>query len=432
MAEVRVWITELAGHVGEDVAVAGWVYNFRSSGKISFLQLRDGSGRVQAVCAADDVPAEVFARCAELTIESSVRITGAVREDKRAPGGVELLVRDLEIISIAQEYPIQKKEHGVDFLLDHRHLWLRQSRQEAIMKVRSTIEHAIGRFFDERNFVRVDPPILTPTSCEGTTTLFQTDYFGTPAYLSQSGQLYNEAAAAALGRVYSAGPTFRAEKSKTRRHVMEFWMVEPEVAFLDHEGNVALAEDFITYIIGAVLEERRPELELLERDVAALERIGAPFPRVTYAEAFDMLKAKGLDVSPGEDLGGDEQTALAEDFDVPFIVEKFPLDAKAFYMLRCEDDPELTYSMDVFAPEGYGEIIGGSCRENDLNKLLENIAAHGLPLEPLEWYLDLRRYGGVSTAGFGLGLGRTVTWICGLKHIREAIPFPRMLNRLRP
>lgn len=428
----RIWLDELSRHVGEEVEVAGWVFNLRSSGKIHFIQLRDGTARVQAVCAGGDVGDDVFTRCDALTMESSVRVVGVVREDARAPGGFELLVRDLEIISPAQEYPIQKKEHGVDFLLDRRHLWLRSPRQEAVLKVRSTAERAIADFFDERGFVRVDAPILTPASPEGTTALFETDYFGQPAFLSQSGQLYMEAAAAALGKVYCGGPTFRAEKSKTRRHVMEFWMFEPEVAFLDHEGNISLAEDLVTAIVAAVLSRRRAELDILERDVAALERVKPPFPRVTYEEVRGVLTGKGYDLPWGRDLGGDEQTALAEEYDTPFIIERFPLEAKAFYMKRCDDDPLLTDSIDVFAPEGYGEIIGGSCREDDLDKLLENVAAHGLPLEPLEWYLDLRRYGAVPTAGFGLGLGRTVMWICGLKHIREAIPFPRMLNRFYP
>jgi asparaginyl-tRNA synthetase len=428
----RVWLDELKQHVGEEVEVAGWVYNFRSSGKIYFIQLRDGTARVQAVCAADAASEEVFARCHELTLESSVRLVGAVREDSRAPGGVELLVRRLDVISASQDYPLQKKKHGVDFLLDRRHLWLRSARQEAILKVRATLESAVAQFLDRRGFVRVDAPILTPTSPEGTTTLFQTDYFGQPAFLSQSGQLYMEAAAAALGKVYCAGPTFRAEKSKTRRHVMEFWMVEPEVAFLDHDGNVALAEELVAALVGAVLDAHRAELDVLDRDVAALERVEPPFPRVTYDAARDVLAAKGFDFPWGQDLGGDEQTALAQEYDTPFTLEKFPLSAKAFYMKRCDDDPRLTYSMDLFAPEGYGEIAGGSCREDDLDKLLENIAAHRLPLEPLEWYLDLRRYGAAPTAGFGLGMGRTVMWICGLKHIREAIPFPRMLNRFYP
>ncbi len=428
----RVWLDELKKYVGEEVEVAGWVYNYRSSGKIYFVQLRDGTARVQAVCAADAVTEDVFARCERLTLEASVRVVGTVREDSRAPGGVELLVRGLEILSAPEDYPLQKKKHGVDFLLDRRHLWLRSVRQEAIMKIRSTAERAVAEFFEGRGFVRVDAPILTPTSPEGTTTLFRTDYFGQPAFLSQSGQLYMEAAAAALGKVYCAGPTFRAEKSKTRRHVMEFWMVEPEVAFLDHDGNIELAEELVAAIVGAVLDTRRAELDVLERDVTALGRVEPPFPRVTYDEARDVLAAKGFDLPWGQDLGGDEQTALAQDYDTPFVIEKFPLSAKAFYMKRCADDPKLTYSIDVFAPEGYGEIIGGSCREDDLNKLLENIAAHKLPLEPLEWYLDLRRYGAVPTAGFGLGVGRIIMWICGLKHIREAIPFPRMLNRFYP
>ncbi len=428
----RIWLDELGRHVGEEVEVGGWVFNFRSSGKIHFIQLRDGTARVQAVCAEDNVSDDVFARCDGLALESSVRVVGAVREDARAPGGVELVVKDLEILSAALEFPIQKKEHGVDFLLDRRHLWLRSPRQEAVLKVRSAVERAIADFFDGRGFVRVDAPILTPTSPEGTTTLFQTDYFGEPAFLSQSGQLYMEAAAAAFGKVYCAGPTFRAEKSKTRRHVMEFWMIEPEVAFLDHEGNISLAEDLVSAIVSGVLARRRAELDVLERDVAALERVKPPFPRVTYDEAHKLLAAKGYDFPWGGDLGGDEQTALAEEYDTPFFVEKFPVSAKAFYMKRCEDDARLTYSIDVFAPEGYGEIVGGSCREEDLDKLIENVAAHKLPPEPLEWYLDLRRYGAVPMAGFGLGLGRTVMWICGLKHIREAIPFPRMLNRFYP
>jgi len=428
----RLWLSELSAHLGEEIEVAGWVYNFRSSGKIFFLQLRDGTARLQAVCTADDVAADVFARCQEITLETSVRLKALVRADERAPGGVELHVRDLEILGRAEEYPLQKKDHGVDFLLDRRHLWLRSARQEALLKIRSTVETAIARFFEARVFVRVDAPLLTPTSVEGTTTLFQTDYFGEPAYLSQSGQLYMEAAAAALGKVYCAGPTFRAEKSKTRRHVMEFWMVEPEVAFLDHDGNIALAEALVAAIVEAVLAERPNELEAVERDTASLERLASPFPRISYDDVRTLLAKKGFDLPYGEDLGGDEQTALAEEFDRPFVVEKFPLAAKAFYMKRCEDSPELTYSFDLFAPEGYGEIIGGSCREDDLPRLLENINAHGLPLEPLEWYLDLRRYGAVPTAGFGLGVGRTIMWICGLRHIREAIPFPRMLNRFYP
>ncbi len=428
----HLWLGQLRARVGDTVEAAGWVYNFRSSGKIYFLQLRDGTARVQAVCAAGDVAPEVFERCKLLTIESSVRVVGTVLADERAPGGVELIVRDLEILKIADEYPLQKKEHGVDFLLDHRHLWLRSPRQAAVLKVRATVEKAIADYLDGQGFVRVDAPILTPTSCEGTTSLFQIDYFGAPAYLSQSGQLYNEAAAAALGKVYCAGPTFRAEKSKTRRHALEFWMIEPEAAFLDHDGNVALAEGLVTAVASAVIEKRYAELETLERDLGPLGRVRPPFPRITYAEALDVLARKGFNLTWGAGFGGDEETALSEDFDRPLVVEYFPREAKAFYMKRRPDEPGLTYSMDIIAPEGYGEVVGGGCRENDLAVLQESIAAEGLPCGPLEWYLDLRRYGAVPTAGFGLGLGRTVMWLCGLAHIREAIPFPRLLNRIYP
>jgi len=428
----RLWLSELAAHLGETVEVAGWVYNFRSSGGIYFLQLRDGTARVQAVCSAADVGAEVFERCRALTIETSARLVGIVRAEPRAPGGVEIAVRDLHILGRADEYPLQKKDHGVDFLLDHRHLWLRSSRPEAILKVRATVERAIADYLDGLGFVRVDAPILTPSSCEGAASLFEVDYFGEKAYLSQSGQLYNEAAAAALGRVYCAGPTFRAEKSKTRRHVAEFWMVEPEAAFLDHDGNVALAEGLVTAVVARVLAERRRELEVLGRDVSPLEKVTAPFPRLSYAAALEKLAGKGCPVPWGDGFGGDEETLLSEDYERPVVVEYFPLAAKAFYMKRMAADPRLTLSMDILAPEGYGEIIGGSCREDDLATLVENIAAFDLPRAPLEWYIDLRRYGAVPTAGFGLGVGRVVTWLCGLKHIREAIPFPRMLNRIYP
>lgn len=428
----RIWIDELKTFVGQAVRIAGWVYNFRSSGKIYFLQIRDGSGRVQAVCVADEVSPEVFAVCKELTIETSLELMGEVRLDPRAPGGVELAVRDIKLIHLAEEYPLQKKNHGVDFLLDHRHLWLRSSRPEAIMKIRATVERAIADYLDKLGFIRVDAPILTPTSCEGAATLFAVDYFGEQAYLSQSGQLYNEAAAAALGRVYSAGPTFRAEKSKTRRHLTEFWMVEPEAAFLDHDGNVRLAEGLIVAIVRSVLEKRRAELDVLERDVRVLEKVSPPFPRLSYDEALEVITKKGAHVRWGDGFGGDEETLLSEDYDQPIVVEYFPREAKAFYMKRRPDDARLTLSMDILAPEGYGEIVGGSCREDDLKTLLENMEAFGIPRAPLEWYLDLRRYGAVPTAGFGLGVGRTVAWICGLKHVREAIPFPRTLNRIYP
>jgi asparaginyl-tRNA synthetase len=428
----RVWIGELPGHIGAEVELAGWVYNYRSSGKIYFLQLRDGTGRVQAVCALDDVGEEQFAICRRLTLETSVRIRGDVRADPRAPGGVEITVRHIEIINVADEWPLQKKEHGVDFLLDHRHLWIRSSKPEAALKVRATVERAIADYFDNQGFTRVDAPILTGAAAEGSTTLFELDYFGTPAYLSQSGQLYNEATAAALGKVYCFGPTFRAEKSKTRRHVMEFWMVEPEVAFLDHEGNLRLAEGLIMAVIGAVLRDRRAELATLERDIAALERIRAPFPRVTYDEAIAKLQTLGFDVKWGDNYGADEENALVEGAEQPLVVEKFPRHVKAFYMQRCKHDPRLTYSMDILAPEGYGEVVGGSCREGNLNLLREAMREQEVPEESASWYLDLRRYGGVPTAGFGMGVCRTVAWMTGVKHIREVIPFPRMLNRLYP
>jgi asparaginyl-tRNA synthetase len=428
----RLRLSELPAHVGRDVVVAAWVYNLRSSGRIYFLQLRDGSARVQAVCAADDVTEEAFARCRALTPESAVEVRGTVREDPRSPSGVELAVRELDVISLAEEYPLQKKDHGVDFLLDHRHLWLRSPRPEAILKIRATVEKAVVAYLDDRGFIRVDAPILTGTAAEGSTTLFELDYFGTPAYLSQSGQLYNEANAAALGRVYCCGPTFRAEKSKTRRHVMEFWMVEPEAAFLSHDENVALAEGMVVAAVAAALREQRPELELLGRDVAALEAVRAPFPRLSYDDVIERLRAGGYDVPWGENYGAEEETSLTAASLEPLVVEYFPRQTKAFYMKRHAADPRLVDAMDILAPEGYGEIVGGSCRENDLGALRGAMADQGVPEEPLRWYLDLRRYGGVPTAGFGLGVCRTVAWIAGLKHIREAIPYPRMLNRLYP
>ena len=384
------------------------------------------------MCAADDVTEETFARCRTLTPESAVEVRGNVREDPRSPSGVELAVRELEVISLAEEYPLQKKDHGVDFLLDHRHLWLRSPRPEAILKIRATVEKAVVAYLDDRGFIRVDAPILTGTAAEGSTTLFELDYFGTPAYLSQSGQLYNEANAAALGRVYCCGPTFRAEKSKTRRHVMEFWMVEPEAAFLSHDENVALAEGMVVAAVAAALRERRSELELLGRDVAALEAVRAPFPRLSYDDVVERLHADGCEVPWGENYGAEEESSLTANSVEPLVVEYFPRQTKAFYMKRHAADPRLVDAMDILAPEGYGEIVGGSCRENDLGALRAAMADQGVPEEPLRWYLDLRRYGGVPTAGFGLGVCRTVAWIAGLKHIREAIPYPRMLNRLYP
>jgi asparaginyl-tRNA synthetase len=431
----RVWISELPEHIGGTVTLAGWAYNRRSSGKIQFILLRDGSGRVQCVMSADDVGDEKFAEMDGVTMESSVWVRGSVREDKRAPSGVEVTIQDFGVIALAEEYPIQKKEHGTDFLLNHRHLWLRQPRLEAIIRIRSTVEEAVHDFFRERGYLRVDAPIFTPAACEGTTTLFETDYFGEPAYLSQSGQLYNEAAAAAFGRVYSFGPTFRAEKSKTRRHATEFWQVEPEAAFMDLDGCIELAEGLICRIVDDVLDKRRTELDTLESDVSKLEKVKPPFPRITYAVALELLSEEGITVDDKEGFGAEDETKLGkhESFEgKPVVVHRYPHWCKAFYMKRDPDDDELTLSMDIIAPEGYGEIVGGSQREDDYETLLKRIDEHNLPRKSLEWYLDLRRYGAAPSSGFGLGLDRTVAWITGVRHIRETIPFPRLLNRMYP
>lgn len=428
----QVYIEDLGQYDGQEVTIKGWLYNKRSSGKIQFLLVRDGTGIVQGVMVKKEVAPEVFELADSLTQESSIIVKGTVRKDDRAPGGYELGITDLELVQLAENYPITPKEHGIEFLMDHRHLWLRSKRQHAVMRIRSTIIHAIHRFFDERNFLRIDPPILTPSACEGTTTLFETDYFDTKAYLTQSGQLYMEAAAMAFGKVYSFGPTFRAEKSKTRRHLMEFWMVEPEIAYLDHEGNMKLQEEFISYIVQAVLEERRPELEVLERDISRLEAVTPPFPRITYDEALEILKKHGLELPWGEDFGAPHETLLAEQFDKPVIVQKYPTVTKAFYMKPDPERPEVVLCNDLLAPEGYGEIIGGSQRIDDFKLMEQRIKENNLPEDAYKWYLELRQYGSVPHSGFGLGLERTVAWICGLEHIREAIPFPRMLNRLYP
>ena len=427
-----VYISDVGNHEGQDITLKGWLYNKRSSGKLHFLQVRDGSGTIQAVVSKADVSPDAFDAAGRLTQELSVQITGKVRADQRAPGGYELTVTDVEPVQIAQEYPITPKEHGVDFLMDRRHLWLRSSRQHAIMRVRSTIISAIRRFFEERDFVAIDSPILTSSACEGTTTLFETTYFEEKAYLSQSGQLYLEAAAMALGKVYCFGPAFRAEKSKTRRHLIEFWICEPEVAFAEHEDNLRLQEDLVSHIAQTVLAERRPELERLERDLSKLEVVKTPFPRISYDRALEMLREHGIEKEWGEDFGAPDETYLANQFDRPVIVEKYPTKAKAFYMQPDPDRPEVVLCDDMLAPEGYGEIIGGSQRIHDLALLEQRIEEHGLPKEDYDWYLDLRRYGSVPHSGFGLGLERTVAWICGLDHVRETIPFPRMLYRLYP
>ncbi|HVR44725.1 MAG TPA: asparagine--tRNA ligase [Thermoanaerobaculia bacterium] len=428
----KVRIRQLASHVGEQVLIEGWLYNKRSSGKLQFPILRDGSGYVQGVISRKEIDEASWAAAETATQESTVRVAGTVRQEPRAQGGYELHVSSFELVALAAEYPITPKEHGTAFLMDHRHLWLRSSRQHAVLRIRSEVEQACRDFFHERDFVLIDSPILTPAACEGTSTLFETDYFGQKAYLSQSGQLYLEPAAAAFGRVYCFGPTFRAEKSKTRRHLMEFWMVEPEVAFLGFDGLQELAEEFVEYVVQRALERCGEELKVLERDLAKLESVRTPFPRITYRDAIGILGDKGLPVEFGADLGGDEETVLAEAFDRPVIVSRYPAAIKAFYMQPDPEDPSLALGMDVLAPEGYGEIIGGSQRIHDHDLLLQRIREHDLPVEAFQWYLDLRKYGTFPHSGFGMGIERVVAWISGVKHLRECIPYPRMLNRIYP
>ncbi|MCX6142830.1 MAG: asparagine--tRNA ligase [Ignavibacteriales bacterium] len=429
----RVYIENLNDHVGEVAELHGWLYHKRSSGKVRFLVMRDGTGILQGVMVKGGVSDEIFEKFDALTQESSFSMTGKVKKDDRAPGGFELEVSDVQVISIAEEYPITPKEHGIEFLADRRHLWLRSSRQHAIMRVRHRIIKAIRDFFDGRGFTLVDSPILTPAACEGTSTLFETDYFDLgKAYLTQSGQLYAEAGAMALGKVYCFGPTFRAEKSKTRRHLTEFWMVEPEVAFNDLNDDMELAEDFLEYIVQNVLKDCEKELKALERNTTMLQNVKAPLPRISYDEAVEILRKKGISFEWGNDLGGTDETVISEQFDRPVMVHRYPAQVKAFYMKRDPQNPNLALAVDVLAPEGYGEIIGGSQREDDLQVLLDRIKEHNLPQDAFEWYLDLRRYGSVPHAGFGLGVERTVSWICGLEHIRETIPFPRMIYRNTP
>jgi asparaginyl-tRNA synthetase len=428
-----VTVEGIGAHAGETVRLRGWLAQRRSSGKLHFLQVRDGTGTIQCVMGKQDVPAEVFALADHLPQETALEVTGTVRADPRSPIGYEIGVTALTVLARpTAEYPISPKDHGTAFLLEHRHLWLRSSRQHAIMRVRAEIVRAVREFLDGEGFLGFDAPILTPAACEGTSTLFPVDYFGEPAFLTQSGQLYAEAGAMAFGRVYVFGPTFRAEKSKTRRHLTEFWMVEPEMAFAGLEEDMDLAERFLVHVVGRVLARRRHELTLLERDVTKLERVTAPFPRITYGEAVELLRRKGFPIAWGDDFGGDEETALSEEFDRPVMVHRYPLASKAFYMKRDPADPRVALCVDVLAPEGYGEIIGGGQREDDLGRLEARIAEHGLPREAFEWYLDLRRYGSVPHAGFGMGIERCVAWLCGLHHVRETIPFPRMLERLRP
>jgi asparaginyl-tRNA synthetase len=432
MIDVR--IEDLGKHVGESVSVRGWLYHRRSSGKLHFLELRDGTGVVQCVVFKGNVSPETFVLVDHIQQESSLEVVGVVKEHGRIPGAYELDAKEVKLLgAVTQEYPIGPKEHGTDFLMDNRHLWLRSRRQHAAIRVRHTIIKAVRDFFDGEGFTLVDAPILTGNACEGTTTLFETDYHGDKAYLTQSGQLYMEAAAAAFGKVYCFGPTFRAEKSKTRRHLAEFWMVEPEVAFLDLEGDMALAEKFVSYVVGRALEQRRAELRVLERDTTSLEKVTPPFPRITYGQAIEFLREGGHpEAKVGDDFGADEETVISSRFDRPVFVHRYPVELKAFYFKHDPVDDNLTLNMDLLAPEGYGEIIGGGQREDDLAKLEKSLELHKLPPAAFDWYLDVRRYGTVPHAGFGLGIERTVAWVCGLPHVRETIPFPRMLNRLVP
>lgn len=432
MIDVR--IEDLGKHVGESVALRGWLYHRRSSGKLHFLEVRDGTGVVQCVVFKGNVSPETFVLADHIQQESSLEVVGVVKEHGRIPGAYELDAREVKLLApVSQEYPIGPKEHGTDFLMDNRHLWLRSRRQHAAIRVRHTIIKAVRDFFDGQGFTLVDAPILTGNACEGTTTLFETDYHGDKAYLTQSGQLYMEAAAAAFGKVYCFGPTFRAEKSKTRRHLAEFWMVEPEVAFLDLDGDMTLAETFVAYVVGRVLEQRREELRVLERDTTSLEKVTPPFPRISYGQAIQVLREGGHpEAKVGDDFGADEETVIGARFDRPVFVHRYPVGLKAFYFKHDATDDNLALNMDLLAPEGYGEIIGGGQREDDLAKLEESLERHKLPRAAFDWYLDVRRYGTFPHAGFGLGIERTVAWVCGLPHVRETIPFPRMLNRLVP
>jgi asparaginyl-tRNA synthetase len=432
------YISEISKHLGEEITIKGWLFNKRSSGKLGFLEVRDGSGIIQGIVSRNEVNEQTWNDSEKLTQESSIIVTGTAREHPKRPGVYELDVKNLEIVHLAHDYPITPKEHGVEFLMDHRHLWLRSRRQQAILRVRHEVISAVRDFFDSNDFILCDTPIFTPAACEGTTTLFEVGYFDEKAYLTQSGQLYNEATAMAFGKVYCFGPTFRAEKSKTRRHLTEFWMVEPEVAYAGLDEIMVLAENLISYITRRVLEKRREELKQLERDTTILEKIAPPFPRLPYNSAVEMLQqghAEGKLESRfewGGDFGSPDETYISSQFDSPVMVHRYPAAVKAFYMEPDPERPELALCVDMLAPEGYGEIIGGGERARSLELLLERIHQHDLPREAFDWYLDLRKYGSVQHAGFGMGIERVVAWVCGLEHLRETIPFPRMLYRLKP
>lgn len=425
-------ISDISKHDGKSVTLAGWAYNKRSSGKIRFVLVRDGTGITQCVFSQKDVSPEVFDLADKITQESSLYVTGTVRKDERAPGGYELIATDLKLIQMADNYPISPKEHGIDFLMSNRHLWLRSRRQHAIILIRAQLIKAMRDFFDNQGFILVDTPILTPAAVEGTTTLFEVEYFGEKTYLTQSGQLYNEPDAAAFNKVYCFGPTFRAEKSKTRRHLTEFWMIEPEVAFADLDDIIILGEDFISYIIERVLTKCPEQFKVLERDISKLEKIKKPFPRITYAEAVEKLNQAGKAVKWGDDFGGDEETVLSNLYDKPLVIHRYPAECKAFYMKRDPNDDRLALGADILASEGYGEIVGGGQREDDLKTLEKRIKEHKLPKQAFEWYLDVRRYGTFPHSGFGLGVERTLAWICALPHVRETIPYPRMLEKVYP
>jgi asparaginyl-tRNA synthetase len=433
MSPPVITIADLADHEGQEVSLRGWVYNWRKKGKLRFIILRDGFGYLQCVVFRPEVDESVWQSAVELTQESSVELTGTLVADQRAPGGYELKLSRLRPIQIAPEYPIGKKDHGPDFLLNHRHLWLRSKRQHAIMRVRSELSDAIRDFLHSRDYTLIDSPILTPAAAEGSSTLFETEYFGDTAYLSQSGQLYLEPAAAALGKVYCFGPTFRAEKSKTRRHLTEFWMVEPEVAWMRFDGLLELCEEFLSEIVARVLDRCRTDLDRLERDTSKLEpATRRPYPRLDYAEAVDQLQRAGQEISFGDDFGGDDETVLSMQHDRPLMITRYPAAIKAFYMQPDPDDPSRALAVDVLAPEGYGEIIGGSERSDSIEHLERQIAQLDLPSEAYEWYLDIRRFGSFPHSGFGLGIERCVAWLCGVPHLRETIPYPRMINRIYP
>ncbi|MBH0229556.1 asparagine--tRNA ligase [Halobacillus yeomjeoni] len=430
---MKTTISQVSKYVGQEVTIGAWLANKRSSGKIAFLQLRDGTGFMQGIVVKADIGEEKFQEAKSLTQESSLYVTGTIVEDTRSPLGYEMQVSGFELIHEAVDYPITPKEHGTEFLMDHRHLWLRSTRQHAVMKVRNEIIRATYEFFNENGYVKIDPPILTGSSAEGTTELFHTKYFEEDAYLSQSGQLYMEAAAMAFGKVFSFGPTFRAEKSKTRRHLIEFWMIEPEMAFMDHEDSLEVQEQYVSHVVQSVLKNCKIELEALGRDTEKLEKIQAPFPRISYDDAIKLVKEKGFDdIEWGEDFGAPHETAIAESYDKPVFITNYPADIKAFYMKPDPERPEVVLCADLIAPEGYGEIIGGSQRIDDLELMKQRYEEHGLTGEAYKWYLQLREYGSVPHSGFGLGLERTVAWIAGVEHVRETIPFPRLLNRLYP